>query len=374
MPPRIGFNMLYLVPGETGGTETYARMLIPAIRAERPDFELVAFIGRDGISAADVEAMGAKPVKLPVSSAGRGFRTLGEQALLPLAARRNKVDLLHNLAMTAPYFSPAPQVTSTHDVIYAAHRDAHSHLMRLGQSVLVPMGARRAKRVLTLSEASADEIVRVTGARREKIDVVSIAARTPVAPTPEAELRERLGIGDAPFLIAPSIRRGHKNLARLLEALSQLNHEPAPALVLTGFDGGASEDLRALLQSLGLTDRVFVFGWVSDADMDGLYSAAEMLAFPPLAEGFGLPLLEAMQFGLPVATSNCSSMPEVGGDAALYFDPYSVRDIVAAIERLLGDAELRAQLSAKGRERAAQFSWQRAAAQTIAIYEQVLEG
>lgn len=360
------------MPGQTGGTETYARMLIPAIHKLRPEWELIAFIGRGGITADDVLAMGATPIELKTPSTGRVGRVVGEQTELPLAARREHIDLLHNFAMTAPAWSPVPQVTSTHDVIYASHPDAHSRLMRLGQSVLVPLGARRARRVLTLSEASADEVVRVTGVDRSKIEVVPIAARTPGEPTPEAELRARLGLGEAPIILATSARRGHKNLGRLLEAVARLKYEPAPSLVLPGYATGAESELTEEIDRLGLGSRVHLLGWISEADLDGLYVAADLLAFPSLAEGFGLPVLEAMQHGTPVATSNLSSMPEVGGDAARYFDPYDVDAITETIDALLANPELRAQLAEAGRERAASFSWRRAAELTIAAYERVL--
>lgn len=360
------------MPGETGGTETYARMLIPAMHALRPELELVAFIGKGGVSAEDVRAMGARPVELKSPSTGRILRVVGEQTLLPLAARRERVDLLHNFAMTAPYFSPVPQITSTHDVIYSLHPDAHSWAMRAGQSLLVPMGARRADRVLTLSEASAVEVARVTRVERDKIEVVPIAARTPGPPTPEVDLRARLGLGDRPYVLATSARRGHKNLGRLLEAFSRLSHVPSPSLVLPGYATGAEAELEEQIARLGLSDRVHLLGWIDDADMDGLYAAAEMLAFPSLAEGFGLPVLEAMEHGLPVATSSISSMPEVGGDAAIYFDPYDVEDIAKTIDRLLGDAALRERLAQAGRIRAKTFSWERAADLTTTAYDRVL--
>lgn len=369
---RIGLNLLYLVPGQTGGTETYARELIPALRRERPDLELVAFVGHGGIEPTDVREMGARPVELAMPSTGRFLRVLGEQTLLPVAARREGIDLLHNFAMTGPYFSSVPQVTSTHDVIYASHPESHSRVMRLGQQVLVPIGARRAERVLTLSEASADEIVRHVGVPREKIEVVHIAARKPGPATSEPELRAKLGLGESPFVLATSARRGHKNLGRLLEALAKLTHDPAPSLVLPGYATGAEDELQAQIEDLGLVDRVHLLGWIDDADMDGLYAAAELLVFPSLAEGFGLPVLEAMEHGTPVATSNCSSMPEVGGEAAIYFDPYDVDDIARTIDRLLSDADLRQRLAAAGRLRAGEFSWERAARQTAAAYDAVL--
>lgn len=347
-------------------------MLIPAIHALRPELQLVAFIGRGGISADDVSAMGAQPIELPVSSAGRVGRVLGEQVLLPRAVRRHRIDLLHNFASTAPFFSHAPQVTTTHDVIYASHPDAHSRVMRWGQSLLVPIGARRAQKVVTISEASANEIVEHIGIDRAKIEVVPNAARTPGPPTPEAELRTQLGLGAAPFILATSARRGHKNLERLLEALARLKHEPLPSLVLPGYSTGAEPALAQQIENLGLTDRVHLLGWITDAQMDGLYAAAELLTFPSLAEGFGLPVLEAMQHGLPVATSNLSAMPEVGGEAAVYFDPYEVDSIASTIDALLADPDERARLSAVGRARAAEFSWQKSAELTTAVYDEVL--
>lgn len=371
---RVGLNLLYLVPGATGGTETYARELTRALTELRPEWEFVAFIGRGGISAEDVASYGATPVALPMPSTGRLFRVLGEQTLLPLAARRHKIDLLHNFAMTGPRFSHVPQVTSTHDVMYATQPDSHSTVMRLGQSILVPNGARSAKRVVTLSEASKREIIKHIGIPAEKIDVVPISARTPGEPTPEAELRERLELGDAPLILATSARRGHKNLGRLLEAVAMLQADPAPSLVLPGYATGAEDELARQIESLGLTDRVHLLGWIDEADLDGLYAHSELLAFPSLAEGFGLPVLEAMCHGTPVATSNASSMPEVGGDAALYFDPYDPQDIAAAIDRLLADPELRTQLSQAGLARAAEFSWRRAAELTLDAYDKALAG
>jgi glycosyltransferase involved in cell wall biosynthesis len=369
---RIGLNLLYLVPGETGGTETYARMLIPAIHALRPDLELVAFIGRGGISADDVRAMGANPIELPMPSTGRLFRVLGEQSILPLAARKHKVDLLHNFAMTAPFFSPAPQITSTHDVIYASHPDAHSKLMHLGQSVLVPMGARRAKKVVTLSEASAREIVRVTGIERSRILVVPIAARTPGPPAEEQDMRTRLGLGDTPFVLATSARRGHKNLGRLLEAMAQLKHKPAPSLVLPGYATGAETELQEQIAALGLTERVHLLGWIDDADMDGLYAAAELLAFPSLAEGFGLPVLEAMTLGVPVVVSNRGSLPEVVGDAGAIVDANDPQALADAIERVLRDEAYASACVSKGLARSREYRWDRAAERTYAVYQQAV--
>lgn len=370
---RIGLNLLYLVPGETGGTETYARMLIPALCELRPDWEFLAFTGRGGVPDADVAAWGAVPVRLPVPSRGRVLRVLGEQFLLPAAARRHGVALLHNLSGTGPRFAGVPQVTTTHDVLYATHPEAHGRIMRLGQSILIPAAARASARVITVSEASAADIAAKLGIPRERIDIVPNASRTPGPATPEPELRRRFGLGRSPLVLATSARRGHKNLIRLLDAFARVETAPAPALVLPGYPTGAESELEAQIDDLGLSDRVHLLGWIDDADLDGLYSACELLVFPSLAEGFGLPVLEAMEHGLPVATSDRSAMPEVGGDAVEYFDPCDTGAIAQAIERLLGDPGLRARLSEAGRERAAKFSWTHSAELTAAVYERALD-
>jgi alpha-1,3-rhamnosyl/mannosyltransferase len=242
--------------------------------------------------------------------------------------------------------------------------------MRAGQRLLVPMGARRAQRVLTLSEASAKEVARVTGVDRSKIEVVHIAARPAGPAAPEAEMRARLGLGENAYILAPSARRGHKNLGRLLDAASLLEHRID--IVLPGYATGAEDALAEQIERLGLSERVHLLGWIEDADLDALYAYAQAVVFPSLAEGFGLPVLEAMEHGTPVATSNISSMPEVGGDAAVYFDPYEVHDIARVVDELLGDSALRERLSIAGVRRAGEFSWKKAAEQTTAVYDELL--
>jgi glycosyltransferase involved in cell wall biosynthesis len=149
---------------------------------------------------------------------------------------------------------------------------------------------------------------------------------------------------------------------------------PGAALVLPGYPSPFDDELRAVAERAGVADRVHLCGWVGDADLEGLYRAATCLAFPSLAEGFGLPVLEAMARSLPVACSGVSALPEVAGDAALLFDPLSTEAIAGAVAALLHDPALRARLVARGREQAARFSWDRTARDTVASYERTLAG
>jgi glycosyltransferase involved in cell wall biosynthesis len=372
---RIGINALFLVPGETGGMETYARQLVPALAEALPESELVAFVGPEVRERLGERPFGAsvRVVEAPVPAANRLSRVAAEQLWLPFAARREHIDLLHSLGTTAPGRVSCASVVTVHDVIYATWPEAHTTAMRLGMRVLVPLGLRDADRVVTSAEAAAREIVETLHYPRERIDVVPLGGGLArVQPAPEAEVRARYDLGDAPIVLSVSARRPHKNLPRLLEALAGLRADPQPLLVLPGYATEFEPALEARIGELGVASRVRVLGWIPDADLEGLYAAATCFVFPSLAEGFGLPVLEAMERGVPVACSRASSLPEVGGDAVLYFDPLRVDEIGAATERLLTDAGLRRRLAAAGRERARGFSWQRTARETAAVYDRVL--
>jgi glycosyltransferase involved in cell wall biosynthesis len=363
---RVGLNLLYLVPGETGGSEVYARNLVPKLAQERPDLELVAFVNREG---ADLALGGVRVVSVDVSGRGRVGRVLAEQRRLPRLVREHGIQLLHSLGTSAPSRPGAVSVVTILDVIYASHPEAHTLLRRAGMRLLVPRTARAADRVITLSEASAAEISRVLGVPRERIDVAHLGGKPPGPATPEPELRGQLALGDAPVVLSVSARRPHKNLRRLLAAFARLEAEPAPLIVLPGYPTPFEHDLQKEARSLGISDRVRFLGWVSDEDLEGLYRAATCFVFPSLAEGFGIPVLEAMERGVPVACSDASSLPEVAGDAARYFDPRDEAEIAAAVGELLDSPDERERLARAGRERAAQFRWERTARETVESYE-----
>jgi alpha-1,3-rhamnosyl/mannosyltransferase len=217
---------------------------------------------------------------------------------------------------------------------------------------------RRARRVIAVSQATADDLTRFFGTAQDKIDVVpSGPGVEPVPATPEAELRERLGLR-GPVVLSPSARRPHKNLRRLVEAMDGLG----ATLVLPGYETGTAVT----------GDNVVVTGWLEQADLEGLYALARCLVFPSLAEGFGLPVLEAMRRGVPVACSDATALAEVAGDAALVFDPHDTGAIRAAVRSLLADDALAADLAERGPRRADGFSWERAAQGTVAAYRKAL--
>jgi glycosyltransferase involved in cell wall biosynthesis len=350
--------------------ETYARSLIPALNRARPTVELVAFVNREALDDLSAAFRGqVRVVDMATKGRSRSRRVAAEQLRLPRLLRRHGVDLLHSLGATTQVRPSVASVVTLYDVIYARHPETHTLAMRAGMRVLVPLSARSADRIIAISENAANEIALVTGADRERIDVVYPGGRVPGSATPEPELRSRLSLGAAPIVLSVSARRPHKNLVRLLRAFAGVRAQPAPVLVLPGYPTGFEDELEREVSQLEIGDRVVLLGWVSDADLEGLYRACACFVFPSLAEGFGLPVLEAMERGVAVACSNVSAMPEVAGDAARYFDPLDVDDIRAAILDLLGDPALAARLGAAGRARAREFSWERAAKETFAVYE-----
>ena len=368
---RLGLNLLHLVPGETGGAEIYARRLIPALLEARPELEAVLFTGREAAPSLAGEdwAEQVRIVPLRVRTRSRFRRVAAEQSLLPAAARSARLDLLHNLFTTAPAWAPVPQVTTIHDLIYKRFPETHAGVLSRGLSLLVPLAARRSRRVIAPSEATKADLVRFLGVAPERVDVTyeGPGMAEGLAPPGEAELRRRFELGDAPVVLSVSAKRPHKNLERLLDAISRVSAEPPPLLLVTGYPTAFEAELR---RQAG--DRVRFAGWVDDATLEGFYRLATCLAFPSLAEGFGLPVLEAMRRGVPVACSNATSLPEVAGEAALYFDPTDTVAIATALERILGDAGLRERLATAGVAQAGKFSWEATAAATLESYERAL--
>jgi glycosyltransferase involved in cell wall biosynthesis len=373
---RLGLNLVFLVPGHTGGMETYARELIRGLHEVAPQIEMTAFVSREGAAASDEPWLElCKPVTVPVNSTSRVGWVRGEQLHLPGLAKREGVELVHSLATTGPGRGAFRRVVTVHDLIYKVHPEAHFGLISMGMAVLVPLSVKRATRVIAVSQSTADDVVKYLKVSPERIDVVpnGVGTAPDVAPRPEAQLREELGAGDRPIVLCTSAKRPHKNLMRLLDALATIPAERRPFTVLTGYPTQHEDELRRHAAELGVDGDVRILGWVPQDVLEGLYQAATCLVFPSLYEGFGLPVLEAMARGLPVASSDRSSLSEVAGDAALLFDPEDVSAIAAAIERLLSDEAERARLREAGRAQAARFTWRACAEATVRSYERALE-
>jgi glycosyltransferase involved in cell wall biosynthesis len=371
---HVGLNLIYLVPGETGGMETYARELIPALVAARPDIKFTAFLNQE----ADASREGpwcalTESIAVPVRASRRSEWVRGEQLLLPRLATRAAVDILHSLGSTSPARGRFHRVTTIHDVIYRIFPEAHGALRARAMGFLIPLSARRSHRIIVPSASTRSDVVEHLHLPDSKIDVVplGIGSRA-VAPTPEQELRTRLGLDRRSVVLTTSAKRPHKNLARLLDAWALLPEETRPVLVLTGYSTPYEAELRQHSTELGLDTDTRFLGWVSSADLEGLFAVASCFVFPSLYEGFGLPVLEAMARGVPIACSDTGSLAEVAGGGALLFDPENPTAIADAVQSILDSEALRTKLRAAGDEQARRFTWKAAAEGTLQTYERVL--
>jgi glycosyltransferase involved in cell wall biosynthesis len=375
-PLHIGLNLIFLVPGETGGMEVAARELIPALLAEAPrGMRFTAFVNREAAAAAGGPWGELLPaVTVPVNARNRVHWVFGEQALLPALAAREGVDLVHSLASTAPLRGRFRRVVTVHDLIYARFPEAHAGIRDKGMSVLVPWAARRSHRVIADSQSTRNDLVGLPGVSADRIDVVPLGLGTVrrEAPLAEREVRARFDLSERRVVLSLSAKRPHKNLLALIGALARVPPEGRPVLVLPGYSTAYEQQLRERARELGVDGDVRFPAWVSAAELEGLWQVARAFVFPSLYEGFGLPVLEAMARGVPVACSNASSLPEVAGDGALLFDPHSEPAIAQALERLLDDDALRARLRARGTARAEQFTWERTARLTLDSYARAL--
>jgi glycosyltransferase involved in cell wall biosynthesis len=370
---RLGINAVFLEP-QMGGLETYTQQLVPALLEARPSLEIALFVNEAGRRALAQESWAPSvSFRTHLLLGRRGVRAVGEALLVGAMAKRAACDLLHSLAMTGPVRPGLPSVVNVPDVTWLRVPGAVPRSTRALWRALVVPAARAAERVITLSDAARGEIADDFGIPPDRIDVVPLGpgGATTVEPTPEAELRDRFGLGTGPVVLAVSALLAHKNLPPLVKAMATVEREvPGGVLIVPANPTPLRQELEQLARRVGST--VVFPGWVSAAELEGLYRIAACFAFPSTREGFGLPVLEAMRRGVPVVCSNLSAVPEVAGEAALLVDPRKPDELAHAISRILRDPDLAARLAKRGKARAGEFSWRRTAEETIASYDRAL--
>ncbi len=370
LPGRIGINALFLEP-RMGGLDTYVRALVPELVRLAPQVGFTVFCSPGGRAYLEGEGWHEQvELVVPPLIGRRGFKAVGELTLLGAIAGR-RVDLLHSVALTAPLHTSAVNVVTLADVTWLVAPDpADAGTIRIW-SLLVPPVARRADRLITLSQAGTEHVVEHLRVPRERIDAIPLAAGTSARknPTPEAELRARLGLGGGPVVLTVSAKRVHKNLVRLIRSMALVvERHPDAVLVLPGNPTPHEAELRAAVAELGLGANVVFPEYVSAEDLEGLYALAGCFVFASINEGFGIPILEAMARGVPVACSHASALPEVAGDAARYFDPYDVVDMGNALLELLDDRAFAARMVERGHAREGTFTWETTAQMTLESY------
>jgi glycosyltransferase involved in cell wall biosynthesis len=368
---RIAFDLRRI---HNPGIGRYMKGLTEAVLALAPQNEYLLILPPGGEEMFAGASSRVERIITPLK-----YYSLREQIELPAMLRRHRVDLLHAPHFNLPLLLSCPTVVTLHDVIYlACPDDLPSRLGRWYYRGMMMAAARRSSRIVTDSEFSKIDLVRYLNADAAKIDVIYPGVDLLFQPvTDEARLqgvRTRYGI-EGDYLIYTAIYKPRKNHAGLLRAFQGLlNRGVTAQLVLAGPLNEGEEMLRKLAGELGIAQRVIFTGFVSDADLPALYSGARVYACASLYEGFGFTVAEAMACGVPVVCTRETSLPEVGGDAALYADSRNPEEFSAALHRAFSDDQLRAALIEKGRKNVRRFRWETAAAQVLAVYDRALGG
>ncbi|MGH2855115.1 MAG: glycosyltransferase family 4 protein [Solirubrobacteraceae bacterium] len=374
-PLRVGLNLIFL-GARAGGAGRYARELTGGLLAAEPATEVTVFVSREAPADLRAEpwAQGVRWVTVPVVMHGPPLHVPAEYLALPALAALGGLDVLHSPANTGPAVTPrVASVVSVLDLIWlhrpaeweASPRVHRTMRRRVGRAV------RRADRIFTISHATASDLEATLGLAGERIEVTPLAARPPHAEAAaEGLLRTQLGLADARVLLCVAQKRPYKNLHRLVRALPALDEDVT--LVLPGSPTPYEAQLRALAAELGVERRVRFPDWLSEEQLEGLYALSSAFVLPSLIEGFGLPVLEAMLRGVPVACSNAPALTEVAGEAALTFDPERQDEATAAIRRLLDDRGLARELAGRGLQRAQAFTWRRTGELSLAGYRRAI--
>jgi glycosyltransferase involved in cell wall biosynthesis len=357
---RIGLNLLFLLPGVCGGTETYAAGLLKGLSECESENEYFVYVNRSARGWPLPRAGNFHRVVCPVNGSQRALRYLFEQVAFPLRLRRDKVELLHSLGYVCPLAAPCPSVVTIHDLNYRVSGTLMSPLRRRVLSSFVRWSALRCDHVIVPSEYSRQELKEGIPEAGNKATVIWEAAfARQESPVPE------LLAPKAPYAMAFGSLSLHKNIPRLIEAFERARERAAFPYILLLV--GSAHKVASV------SSDVMVIPRQPDGVVQSLIAGAAFFLIPSIYEGFGLPVLEAMSAGVPVACSTAGSLPEVAGNAALLFDPESVESIESAIVRMATDAELREELVDRGQANVKQFSWARAATETVDIYRKVIE-
>jgi glycosyltransferase involved in cell wall biosynthesis len=341
---RIGVNALYLLPGAVGGTEIYLRNLLGALADIDSENQYVVFTNRE----TGAELVPARPnfthAPQPVRATFRPARILWEQFALPFAAHKHRLNVLFNPGFTAPLLCGCPMVTVFHDLQHKRHPEYFRWFDLPFWDFFVWASARRSRGAIAVSQATADDLQRYYGRSAQVIH--------------HGVEREFLEIAlrrhPKNYLLCVSTTHPHKNLERLLRVHAQMKN--APKLILTGVRGFAAQEIESLAGA-----SVQIAGWVPRSDLYGLYRAALGFIYPSTFEGFGMPVLEAMAAGVPVACSDIPPLREIARSTVHFFDPAIDREIRDAL-LLLASGKISTEAAQR---RAAQFTWEKTARATL---------
>lgn len=369
---RIGLNLLYLLPGMVGGTETYAAGLLQGLANICQEDEFIVFVNRESAAWPIPEATKFTRIVCPIRAVNRSNRYIFEQLWFPFLLSKHKIDLVHSLGYVGPLFTPCRSVLSIPDINYIRLKQNMSLKRRIFLKLCSIHAARLADHVITISEFSKNEIIGATKLSTNKITVTHLGPLRNNSTNllgQLVEIKQQYCI-QKPYIVAFAGKALHKNISSLIQAFALIKDEFPHYLVLIGHIP-SNVDLSSESVREDVRKRIITTGYVSEEHILSILSYAELFVLPSLYEGFGLPVLEAQQAGVAVACSNAGSLPEVGGEGAVFFDPTSIENIIQTIRHCLLSTNLRTQIILKGRENLKRFSWTKTAMETLAVYQNV---
>ena len=366
----IGINALYLIPGRVGGSEIYLRRLLAALADLDRENEYLIFTNRENRGTFSA-GPNFREYYCPIRALIRPERIAWEQLILPFLARRLRLDLLHSPGSVSPLFLPCPSVVTVLDLIYLSFPETFPLPARLAMKFLVARSARRSEAVIALTGYSRDEMLWSFDLPADRVTVIPLGVERWGGEEigGEGVLKDR-GI-NSPYLLCVAAAHAHKNLYRVLEAFYRLPPGNYQLVIMGVKHNRYVHHLRKMVERLGLGDKIIFTGWVTEKEKRIIYRGADLLIYASLLEGFGLPVVEAMSAGVPVACSDGPSLAEVAGEAAYLFNPYSVEDMTRAIAACLRSPSLRLDQIRKGKKHAAKFSWPETARRTLALYRKL---
>lgn len=358
---------------DRAGIGRYTFSLIRELAEIDRENEYILFLSRERFASYRAPGPNFRTVEAAIP-----WFTVREQLLLPRLVARERLDLMHYPHLTVPLISTTPCVVTVHDLNYlndeaifvggAAGSRVRRSVLRAGYRLELAK-ARRARRLIAVSEHTRQTVVRALHVDPARVAVTYEAADTPGRVEPDNSVLQRNRL-DSPFFLYVGAAYPYKNLARLIDAFARIGGDHK--LVLAGDQEHFGRALRKRAATAGVAQRAVFPGRVSEAELAALYGGALAYVFVSFFEGFGLPGLEAMSAGVPVIAANAASLPEIYGDAARYCDPHAVESIAGALEEVASNHELRNRLVRLGRQRAAGFSWRRTAEQTLGVYREAL--
>jgi glycosyltransferase involved in cell wall biosynthesis len=364
---RVGIDA-HMVGGEETGNESYVRGLVDGLGAVGEELELLVYYVRSPWTTANARARFEK------LATENPLVRLGVE--LPLRTVRERLDVLH-MTYASPAWSAAPVVVTVHDICYATNPEWFSPRDVRVLSTMVPRSIRKSAHVITVSESARRQIMETYRVPEGKISAIPNGPGPGAAPISEDDARKELAaLGldvSRPYLLAVGNLQPRKNLVRLIEAFRILIESKRHDIDLVVVGPQRYRAADVLQAAAGpIAERIRFTGYATDRQLAACYRCSTAFVFPSLYEGFGLPALEAMAHGTPVASSDVDALREVCGDAAVMFDPRSTESIANAMALILDDADLRRRLSAAGLARAALFSWEKSARLTLDVYRKAV--